>query len=985
MKKLITALLLSAVGGVAFGQWTPVAQKRGVLSDPLNQQYQLDLSKIKGQLKNAVETGPNAKPVEITIPTLRGKMERFAVYSFPVVVKELADTYELGSYVGVGIDDPTKFLRFSVAPNDFQSMIIGDGGYQFIDAYGADKTIYTVHAKSSKTGDVPFVCSTDESASSVKEIKDLAKSGNTFSNQFSDFSKMSDKKYRTMRLAMSVTGEYTAFHGGTVAGALAAINATLTRVNGVFEKDFALHLNLQNFPGLIYTNANTDPYSAAAAGAAGAWNLELQNTLTANVGNANYDIGHLFGASGGGGNAGCIGCVCINPTSAVPEGKGSGYTSPANAIPQGDTFDIDYVAHEIGHQLGANHTFSHAIEGTGVNMEPGSGSTIMGYAGITNANVQMNSDAYFHKGSITQVQNNLNIKTCDVETAIANDPPVIAPLPTYTIPKGTAFVLTASATDPQNDPMTFTWEQVDSGMTQAQTVNAGNIGTTTYGASFRSFTPTTSPTRYFPKLASVLDGVLNNSNNGWESVPMVARTMNFAVTARDNNPNVLQQQTQFAQQIINVGGDGPFRVTTGTYLYSTSTNTITWDVVNTASGAYNSPNVKIDYSSDNGLTWTVLLASTPNDGTESVAMLPTALNGQVVALRVSSIGNVFYALKKMTVAPQATCTTAITGIIISNITASQATVNWPAVSGATSYVIRYKKTTDTVWQQTTSTTNSVALSNLANAAAYEVQVAAVCTAQGPFSASTNFSTLTLSYCTATATNNPQFEYISNVSLSYNATNLMTNTTGPSNYSNYSTNALLTPNLATGNTYGLSITVADADWDTVVVFIDFNNNGIFENSERVLNYPVSIPFGPITGNFTVPATATPNVPLRMRVILAYYGQGNAGGSLGTAFAGCGTWGYGEIEDYSVVVPVLSTSEASLVKNDIQIYPNPTTDVLNITKVSANAKFEIHSAVGQLVKAGIIDNNQVGVAELVKGTYLITIKDKEVNETFKFIKK
>ncbi len=194
----------------------------------------------------------------------------------------------------------------------------------------------------------------------------------------------------------------------------------MTRVNGVFEKDFALHLNVQDLPGLIFFNAATDPYSDAAD--MDNWNVELQQTLTntPGVGNDAYDIGHLFGASGGGGNAGCIGCVCINPASADDTAKGSGFTSPANGQPEGDAFDIDYVAHEMGHQLGANHTFSHGLESSGVNVEPGSGSSIMGYAGITgpNTDVQANSDAYFHNVSIRQVQTNLLEKTCDVETPL---------------------------------------------------------------------------------------------------------------------------------------------------------------------------------------------------------------------------------------------------------------------------------------------------------------------------------------------------------------------------------------------------------------------------------------------------------------------------------------------------------------------------------------------------------------------------------------
>ncbi|HAO28499.1 MAG TPA: propanediol utilization protein, partial [Chryseobacterium indologenes] len=221
------------------------------------------------------------------------------------------------------MDDPSKYVRFSLAPNDFQSMIFTNEGYEFIEPANSDKTIYEVHPKTqgSKNG---FVCSTEERDSEKKEIEELFQQGQAFQNQPTNFARSSDRKYRTLRLAMSVTGEYTQFHGGTVAGALTAINATLTRVNGVFEKDLALHLIVQNYPNVIYTNPTTDPYSPSSQ--MNNWNLELQNTLTANVGNANYDIGHLFGASGGGGNAGCIGCICLDPGSSNPstgQGKGS--------------------------------------------------------------------------------------------------------------------------------------------------------------------------------------------------------------------------------------------------------------------------------------------------------------------------------------------------------------------------------------------------------------------------------------------------------------------------------------------------------------------------------------------------------------------------------------------------------------------------------------------------------------------------------------
>ncbi|WP_294324731.1 GEVED domain-containing protein [uncultured Chryseobacterium sp.] len=921
MKKIFTSFFFLFLFAVTSAQWSP-ATFRGEktrVSSEIKNYYSLDISLLKSQLAKAQETGKNAKPVTISLPTLEGKIEKFAVYSFPVVVKELADQYQLGSYVGVGIDDPGKYLRFSLAPGDFQSMIIKDGTSEFIEPVDKGKTVYGVHSKTDKSNE-GFLCSMNEDKLSKQEIANLYKAGKTFANQPMNFAKSSDKKYRTMRLAMSVTGEYTQYFGGTVANALIAINATMTRVNGVFEKDFALHLNLQNFPGVIYTNPATDPYSAAAAGVAGAWNTELQQTLTANVGNANYDIGHLFGASGGGGNAGCIGCVCVDPTSSVPKGKGSGFTSPADGIPQGDNFDIDYVAHEMGHQLGGNHTFSHALEGTGVNVEPGSGSTIMGYAGITGANtdVQAHSDPYFHAATIGQVQANLISKTCDVETSISNNPPVIAALSTYNIPKGTAFALTASATDPENDPITYCWEEMDNA---SVTINKNNLGTTTSGASFRSFNPTTSPTRYFPKLSSVLAGVLNNSNNGWESVSTVARTTNFRVTVRDNNPDPAQQQTQFANQQIIVGNDGPFKVTTTT-AYSNGPTNVTWDVVNTTAAPYNVANVKIDYTTDNGVTWTVASASTANDGSEVLNLTGLTVGG-TVKIRVSSIGNVFYAIGNATITSLLNCTGAApTGIVVSAITQTTATVTWAATANST-YVVQYRPVGSATWITVNSTTNSVNLTGLSDGIQYEVQVSTVCSGvQGPFSASTNFTTLGLTYCTMTSSN-PTEEYISNVTVTPVGAGVMSNNSAGATYTDYSTTPSALVNLVIGST-GNTVSVGKSWTGTVFseavgVWIDFNRNGVFEATEQVMNSAASTTT-PVSATFNVPATAY-NGPAttKMRVALQF----------SSSPVMCTSYTYGEVEDYAVklIQPIACTSNAPL-----------NLSVTNITATSAYATWD-----------------------------------------------
>ncbi|CAI8927610.1 reprolysin-like metallopeptidase [Chryseobacterium sp. IT-36CA2] len=1021
MKKRILLVCALAAGLSSFNaqRWEPTSQKTSQIRKEVEVQYsyRFDLQSLRNILKDAVETGKGAQAVIVSLPTAEGKIEKFAVYSDPVMEKSMADRYQLGSYVGVGVDDPGKYVRFSTAPTEMQSMIIKDGKFQFIEPISTDKQVYGVFYKTNRTeSEHGFECSTDEK--NFKDLKSLEANGKKNLSNVGITSRPASTKFRTYRLAISVTGEYTQYFmnlAGVPATAtddqkrvpaLVAINNTMSRVNGVFQKDFGIKLLIQDFPSIIYTNPATDPYSAAAAGSGGAWNLELQNALTAQVTNTNYDIGHLFGASGGGGNAGCVGCVCEDPTTSVPEGKGSGFTSPANSIPSGDSFDIDYVAHEMGHQLGGNHTFSNKSEGYGANVEPGGGTTIMGYAGITSDNVQTSSDAYFHYKSIDQILTNLESKaTCGTSENITNNTaPVIGALTAYTVPKGTAYYLDATATDAEGDALNYTWEQNDSVDDYATISGDSGWGYNTQGALTRSRFGTASGRRYFPSFPLVMNGILtnktdaaNNPNPNWETVSYIPRTVRYAITVRDQNA----QRPMLSSSEVNtvIGNDGPFKfngLTTSSVLYKNVNNVIQWDVANTNTAPYNSPNVKIDYTSDNGATWTDLVASAPNTGSFTV-QIPNTITTPI-KLRVSAIGNVFYAVSPLvTVADAPTSTTAApTGLTTINteVFKTTARASWNGVPGAT-YSINYRKTGASNWSNVTSATNSVVLTGLEDETNYEVQVAAVVNSvPGTFSNNYTFKTNGLKtgidYCIL---NSGISDYATVYQVSLNGTVIHTDGSYRS-YKDLSENPAKTLNLVKGTQYSLDLrTVISSAYGQmpsrpvrINAWIDYNRNGIFEVSERIYglgssNVSVNSAIG-AASNFTVPATAyAGDKTLRMRVVTKY-----ANSDLVDA---CGQIpsGAGGVMDLPVKISeTLAVNETNAVKSsEISIYPNPADTFVEVKNLKGKADYKIYTADGRLAQEGQIDGQRINVASLIKGMYVITIKDDKNTYNTKLIKK
>lgn len=659
MKKHYFLLVFFFAIGQAFAQknaWQLFPNDKDITSEKVrettyseNQKLlQFNAAQFKQTLASVKERTSGAPGVEIALPNINGTMEKFLVWESSNFEPELQARYpDIRAYVGKGITDPSATLNFSFSPLGIQTMVFrADSGSEFIEPYTQDRSVYVVFdSKTRIAGELPFNCATDD----VVLSQNLHRNANT--------TMANNQVYKTMRLVLSCTGEYATYFGGTVAGALAGMNNTMTRCNAVFERDLAVKLLLiANTDLVIFTSASTDPYSNANVGTAIAnsnnangWNIQLQNTLTNIIGNAAYDIGHLFGASGGGGNAGCIGCVCDDDTTnTLDKNKGSGFTSPADAIPMGDTFDIDYVAHEMGHQMGANHTFTWTAEDNGVNVEPGSGSTIMAYAGVAdpaNLNIQPNSDDYFTYRSIFQIQSNLNTKTCPVSTNIATT----NPRPTFTvqgnsftIPVGTAFKLSGTGTGTAGETLTYCWEQ-NNDATVVGPTDCLPLPTKTDGPNFRSLLPSTSPVRYMPKFSDVLNGTLTTT---WETVSTVPRSLSFAFTVRDNVLGGGQTNTG-GTNVTVVNPAGAFAFTSPNTQVSWplgSTQTITWNVAGSTANGMNVANVNILISTDNGATFTTLVANTPNDGSEAVTMPNTATEN--CRLLIEAVGNIFYTVSK---------------------------------------------------------------------------------------------------------------------------------------------------------------------------------------------------------------------------------------------------------------------------------------------------------------------------------------------------
>ena len=654
MKKLLLILtLLFAFDGFSQKQWIEISdnQINGVAKmdrasfPKAYKLFAVDFEGVKAKLLAAPkDNSGESSSIICSFPGADGILMDYRMYESAVLHPDLAAKFKnIKTYVGQGIKDPTATINISITLFGLHAQVLsGVNPTVLIDTYTKDNLNYIVYEKNSlvsgpRSSHCNFIG--DESSNASASFSTLA-------------ARADDSLYRTYRMAMACTIEYAAYHvnaaglsAGTIAqkkaAVLSAMTVTVTRLNGVYSREMSLQFQLvPNNDAVIFidtdnfTNANTN----------NALLNESQTEIDAAIGSANYDIGHTVSTGGGG--------VAQKPSVCVA-GKARGVTgSPA---PVGDTYDIDFVAHEVGHQFGADHTFSSdtgncagTTRAVGFAVEPGSGSTIMAYAGIcAPQDVQPNSNDYFSVVSLAQMFSHIRgAGNCQPGVANGNFPPVIPALSNITIPKGTPFILTAPVvTDANGDALTYCWEQTNTFVTATSSPTGASTATT--GALFRSYSPTTSTQRYFPRLASV---VANNLFPLYESLPSVARSLAFALTVRDNrNPN--GGQTARANMTVTVSLVGPFNVTSqngdGISWTPGTTETITW-TANTASLA-GSANMDIMLSTDGGLTFpTVLASNVPNNGSANI-IVPN-VQAEFCRVMVKPTGNIYYDINEKKIA-----------------------------------------------------------------------------------------------------------------------------------------------------------------------------------------------------------------------------------------------------------------------------------------------------------------------------------------------
>ena len=606
----------------------------------------LDLTSIRKSIALPSERSiSKAKDIVLYFPNENNELEAFQLQPVQVMSEEVALAHpNIQTFRGFSVKRKEVSLRITVSPQGVSGMFRFPNGLYFLqpERHSKKDHIFYKRRQGMYEDYERLACKTPSDKVNID-----------FQQPATSRSANGPPTLRTYRFAVTGSAEYTALWGddddtnGTNSeDAFAAVISTVNRLNEVLEVDISTRFVVVTDENYMYTDSQTDPFTDDL-------NQETQDLFTNELGAENYDIGHLFNVGSPNGNAGEIGSVCRDNL------KGGAFSTHSFESTNGspgtflnDYFDIDFVAHEVGHQLGSYHTFSHEEEFTGVNSEPGSGSTIMSYAGIVGGqNSQRHSDPYFHFHSIQLIENYLDSTSCGVLTEVENNFPEVNAGSDYFIPKGTPYLLTATANDVDGDVITYCWEQLDSGRVLSSSFGPDLI----LGSTNRSLPPGPSPYRMIPRLSSVLNGQLTQTNPGlndnWESVSNVGRTIEWGVTVRDRNqetPNGVGFATQDRLTLTVAENSSAFEIIsqaeTGIIWKTGGNEIIEWNVGNTNIAPINTEAVSIYLSLDGGLNFDYLLAENiPNSGKTTI-VVPENLETTEARLKIVPVGNIYFSV-----------------------------------------------------------------------------------------------------------------------------------------------------------------------------------------------------------------------------------------------------------------------------------------------------------------------------------------------------
>lgn len=624
--RLLVVIIFSIAGNSASANnhsfWTQTFNNQINKSDKLNSKashsslYRLDLNSFSDNLN--LDASNN-----VVLPLPNGDFSVFILSRSHVMAQSLSNKYpNIQTFTGYEIGNPQHKGRFDITMHGFHGVFNYNGDKVFIEPVNRDNNkIYHSYFRSDSQ---PI--SKDALGHRSEPKKDMFRLEQLkHSLKAKNVSKVSQIK--TYRIAIATTGEYSEFHGGNKESTLASLVTLLNRVNEIYQNELGIKLELvANNDAIIFTDKDTDPFKNTDE------DIDvISETINNTIGVDNYDIGHIVG-TGGGGLAG-FAVVCS-------QSKAEGVTGSNS--PTGDAFHVDYVAHEIGHQFGADHTFNGSLGACEGNREalsayePGSASTIMGYAGICDEqNLQNNSDPYFHIRSIDQISQFSSQASCGASVVQSNQTPTIETLAEFTIPAKTAFMLSGEASDAENDSLSYSWEQYDLGVqTNSKLDDQTDDGTKPL---FRNFTPKSTGVRVFPKIDDVLSG---NIAFG-ETLPTTTRTLNFRLTVRDGQGNISDKAVKV--NVIQSAAGFKINEPTNSSRWNNTINLVTWDTANSQQAPVSCSHVDILLSTDSGINFNQTLAlNTLNDGSQEIEI--SGVNTTKARIKVMCNTNIFFAI-----------------------------------------------------------------------------------------------------------------------------------------------------------------------------------------------------------------------------------------------------------------------------------------------------------------------------------------------------